>query len=168
MPYKNKEDKQKHNKNNYIKNRGYKKANHKGFFDGLANKAEEASSFLTRTKAPPNYLLNRILGYAEQAQMYNATTTWEQRLSPDDFEASRNKCLDRIWSSYQIVMEFEVMYDSTVDESWGNAKEMEGTKSKFTSEPISYYGDALESKIAAETHGNKANGIIDNKTKEDL
>ena len=168
MPYKNKEDKQKHNKNNYIKNRGYKKANHKGFFDGLANKAEEASSFLTRTKAPPNYLLNRILGYAEQAQMYNATTTWEQRLSPDDFEASRNKCLDRIWSSYQIVMEHEVMYDSTVDESWGNAKVLEGTKDKFTNEPISYYGDAFESKIAAEKHGNKANGIIDNKTKEDL
>ena len=168
MPYKNKEDKQKHNKNNYIKNRGYKKANHKGFFDGLANKAEEASSFLTRTKAPPNYLLNRILGYAEQAQMYNATTTWEQRLSPDDFEASRNKCLDRIWSSYQIVMEHEVMYDSTVDESWGNAKEMEGSDNKFTNEPISYYGDAFESKIAAEKHGNKSNGIIDNKTKEDL
>ena len=60
MPYKNKEDKQKHNKNNYIKNRGYKKANHKGFFDGLANKAEWASSFLTRTKAPPNYLLNLV------------------------------------------------------------------------------------------------------------
>ena len=168
MPYKNKEDKQKHNKNNYIKNRGYKKANHKGFFDGLANKAEEASSFLTRTKSPPNLTLNKILSYAEQAQMYNATTVWEQRLSNEDFEASRNKCLDRIWTSYQIVMEFEVMYDSTVDESWGNAKEMEGTKSKFTSEPISYYGDALESKIAAETHGNKANGIIDNKTKEDL
>jgi hypothetical protein len=168
MPYKNKEDKQKHNKNNYIKNRGYKKANHKGFFDGLANKAEEASSFLTRTKAPPNYLLNRILGYAEQAQMYNATTTWEQRLSPDDFEASRNKCLDRVWSSYQIVMEHEIMYDSTVDESWGNAKVLEGTKDKFTNEPISYYGDAFESKIAAEKHGNKSNGIIDNKTKEDL
>ena len=111
MPYKNKEDKQKHNKNNYIKNRGYKKANHKGFFDGLANKAEWASSFLTRTKSPPNLTLNKILSYAEQAQMYNATTTWEQRLSPDDFEASRNKCLDRIWSSYQIVMEHEVMYD---------------------------------------------------------
>ena len=168
MPYKNKEDKQKHNKNNYIKNRGYKKANHKGFFDGLANKAEEAASFLTRTKAPPNYLLNRILGYAEQAQMYNATTTWEQRLSPDDFEASRNKCLDRVWSSYQIVMEHEIMYDSTVDESWGNAKVLEGTKDKFTNEPISYYGDAFESKIAAEKHGNKSNGIIDNKTKEDL
>ena len=168
MPYKNKEDKQKHNKNNYIKNRGYKKANHKGFFDGLANKAEEASSFLTRTKAPPNYLLNRILGYAEQAQMYNATTTWEQRLSPDDFEASRNKCLDRVWSSYQIVMEHEIMYDSTVDESWGNAKVLEGTKDKFTNEPISYYGDAFESKIAAEKHGNKSNGIIDNKTKEGL
>ena len=168
MPYKNKEDKQKHNKNNYIKNRGYKKANHKGFFDGLANKAEEASSFLTRTKAPPNYLLNRILGYAEQAQMYNATTTWEQRLSPDDFEASRNKCLDRVWSSYQIVMEHEIMYDSTVDESWGNAKVLEGTKDKFTNEPISYYGDAFESKIAAEKHGNKSIGITDNKTKEDL
>ena len=168
MPYKNKEDRAMRDKERYVKNRGYKKATHKGFFDGLANKAEEASSFLTRAKAPPNYLLNRILGYAEQAQMYNATTVWEQRLSNEDFEASRNKCLDRIWASYQIVMEFEVMYDSTVDESWGNAKEMEGTKSKFTSEPISYYGDALESKIAAETHGNKANGIIDNKTKEDL
>ena len=168
MPYKNKEDKQKHNQNNYIKNRGYKKANHKGFFDGLANKAEEASSFLTRTKAPPNYILNRILGYAEQAQMYNATTEWEQRLSHNDFEASRNKCLDRIWSSYQIVMEQEVMYDSTVDESWGNAKKLEGTDNKFTNEPISYYGDALESKIAVEIHGNKANGIVDNKTKEDV
>ena len=167
MPYKNKEDKQKHNKNNYVKNRGYKKANHNGFFDGLANKAEEASSFLTRTKSPPNFTLNRILGLAEQAQMYTATTGWEKR-SAEDFEASRNRCLDRIWASYQIVMEFEVMYDSTVDESWGNAKVLEGTKDKFTREPISYYGDALESKIAAETHGNKANGIVETKTKEDL
>ena len=168
MPYKNKEDKQKHNKNNYIKNRGYKKANHKGFFDGLANKAEEASSFLTRTKSPPNFTLNRVLGLAEQAQMYNATTEWEKRLSHNDFEASRNRCLDRIWSSYQIVMEQEVMYDTTVDESWGNAKEIKGADNKFTNEPISYYGDALESKIAAETHGNKANGIVDTKTKEEI
>ena len=168
MPYKNKEDKQKHNKNNYIKNRGYKKANHKGFFDGLANKAEEASSFLTRTKSPPNFTLNRILGLAEQAQMYEATTEWEKRQPQEEFEASRNKCLDRVWSSYQIVMEHEIMYDSTVDESWGNAKVLEGTKDKFTNEPISYYGDAFESKIAAEKHGNKSNGIIDNKTKEDL
>ena len=167
MPYKNKEDKQKHNKSNYIKNRGYKKANHNGFFDGLANKAEEASSFLTRTKSPPNFTLNRILGLAEQAQMYTATTAWEKR-SHEDFEASRNRCLDRIWASYQIVMEFEVMYDSTVDESWGNAKKLLGEKDKFTSEPIAYYGDALESKIAAETHGNKANGIVDTKTKEDI
>ena len=129
---------------------------------------EEASSFLTRTKSPPNFTLNRVLGLAEQAQMYNATTEWEKRLSHDDFEASRNRCLDRIWSSYQIVMEQEVMYDSTVDESWGNAKVLEGTKDKFTNEPISYYGDALESKIAAETHGDKANGIVDNKTKEDI
>ena len=168
MPYKNKEDKQKHNKNNYIKNRGYKKANHKGFFDGLANKAEEASSFLTRTKSPPNFTLNRILGLAEQAQMYVATTIWEKRQPQEEFEASRNKCLDRVWSSYQIVMEHEIMYDSTVDESWGNAKVLEGTKDKFTNEPISYYGDAFESKIAAEKHGNKSNGIINNKTKEDL
>jgi hypothetical protein len=168
MPYKNKEDKQKHNKNNYIKNRGYKKANHKGFFDGLANKAEEASSFLTRTKSPPNFTLNRILGLAEQAQMYNATTVWEKRQPQEAFEASRNRCLDRIWASYQIVMEFEVMYDSTVDESWGNAKVLEGTKDKFTHEPISYYGDAFESKIAAEKHGNKSSGITDNKTKEDI
>lgn len=168
MPYKNKEDRATRDKERYVKNRGYKKANHKGFFDGLANKAEWASSFLTRTKAPPNYLLNKILNYADQAQMYNATTQWEKRLSHDDFEASRNRCLDRIWSSYQIVMEHEVMYDSTVDESWGNAKEIKGADNKFTTEPISYYGDALESKIAAETHGNKANGIVDNKTKEDL
>ena len=168
MPYKNKEDRATRDKERYVKNRGYKKANHKGFFDGLANKAEEASSFLTRTKSPPNFTLNRVLGLAEQAQMYNATTEWEKRLSHDDFEASRNRCLDRIWSSYQIVMEEEVMYDSTVDESWGNAKVLEGTKDKFTNEPISYYGDALESKIAAETHGDKANGIVDNKTKEDI
>ena len=60
------------------------------------------------------------------------------------------------------------MYDSTVDESWGNAKEIKNKEGKFTSEPISYYGDALESKIAAETHGNKANGIVDTKTKEDI
>ena len=168
MPYKNKEDRAIRDKERYVKNRGYKKANHKGFFDGLANKAEWASSFLTRTKAPPNYLLNKILSYAEQAQMYNATTEWEQRLSNDVFEASRNKCLDRIWSSYQIVMEQEVMYDSTVDESWGNAKEIKGADNKFTNEPISYYGDALESKIAAETHGNKANVIVDTKTKEEI
>ena len=168
MPYKNKEDRAMRDKERYVKNRGYKKATHKGFFDGLANKAEEASSFLTRTKSPPNFTLNRILGLAEQAQMYVATTIWEKRQPQEEFEASRNKCLDRVWSSYQIVMEHEIMYDSTVDESWGNAKVLEGTKDKFTHEPISYYGDAFESKIAAETHGNKANGIIDNKTKEDL
>ena len=167
MPYKNKEDRAIRDKGRYVKNRGYKKANHNGFFDGLANKAEEISSFLTRTKYPPNYVLNRLLGYAEQAQMYTATTAWEKR-SAEDFEASRNRCLDRVWASYQIVMEFEVMYDSTVDESWGNAKETKGKEGKFTREPISYYGDALESKIAAETHGNKANGIVDTKTKEDL
>ena len=168
MPYKNKEDRAMRDKERYVKNRGYKKATHKGFFDGLANKAEEASSFLTRTKSPPNFTLNRILGLAEQAQMYVATTIWEKRQPQEEFEASRNKCLDRVWSSYQIVMEHEIMYDSTVDESWGNAKVLEGTKDKFTNEPISYYGDAFESKIAAEKHGNKANGIIDNKTKEDL
>ena len=168
MPYKNKEDRATRDKERYVKNRGYKKANHKGFFDGLANKAEEASSFLTRTKSPPNFTLNRVLGLAEQAQMYEATTVWEKRQSQEDFEASRNRCLDRIWASYQIVMEFEVMYDSTVDESWGNAKVLEGTKDKFTHEPISYYGDAFESKIAAEKHGNKSIGITDNKTKEDL
>ena len=55
-----------------------------------------------------------------------------------------------------------------MDESWGNAKVLEGTKDKFTHEPISYYGDAFESKIAAEKHGNKSIGITDNKTKEDL
>ena len=168
MPYKNKEDRATRDKERYVKNRGYKKANHKGFFDGLANKAEEASSFLTRTKSPPNFTLNRVLGLAEQAQMYNATTEWEKRLSHNDFEASRNRCIDRIWSSYQIVMEQEVMYDTTVDESWGNAKEIKGADNKFTNEPISYYGDALESKIAAETHGNKANGIVDTKTKEEI
>ena len=168
MPYKNKEDRAMRDKERYVKNRGYKKATHKGFFDGLANKAEEASSFLTRTKSPPNFTLNRILGLAEQAQMYVATTIWEKRQPQEEFEASRNKCLDRVWSSYQIVMEHEIMYDSTVDESWGNAKVLEGTKDKFTNEPISYYGDAFESKIAAEKHGNKANGIIDNKTNEDL
>jgi hypothetical protein len=65
-------------------------------------------------------------------------------------------------------MEQEVMYDTTVDESWGNAKEIKGADNKFTNEPISYYGDALESKIAAETHGNKANGIVDTKTKEEI
>ena len=168
MPYKNKEDRATRDKERYVKNRGYKKANHKGFFDGLANKAEWASSFLTRTKSPPNFTLNRVLGLAEQAQMYNATTEWEKRLSHNDFEASRNRCIDRIWSSYQIVMEQEVMYDTTVDESWGNAKEIKGADNKFTNEPISYYGDALESKIAAETHGNKANGIVDTKTKEEI
>ena len=166
MPYKNKEDRAMRDKERYVKSRGYKKANHNGFFDGLANKAEEASSFLTRTKSPPNFTLNRILGLAEQAQMYNATTVWEKR-NAEDFEASRNRCLDRIWASYQIVMEFEVMYDSTVDESWGNAKKLLGEKDKFTSEPISYYGNTLDSKIAAETHGNKANGIVNTKTKED-
>ena len=168
MPYKNKEDRAIRDKKRYVKNRGYKKANHNGFFDGLANKSEEASSFLTRTNCPPNYTLNRILGLAEQAQMYEPTTQWEKRLSREKFEASRNKCLDRIWASYQIVMEYEVMYDSTVDESWGNAKKLEGAKDKFTHEPISYYGDAFESKIAAETFGKKPKGIVDTKLKKDI
>ena len=147
------------NKNNYIKNRGYKKANHKGFFDGLANKAEESSSFLTRTKIPPNYSLNRILGLAEQAQMYEATTEWEKRQPQEEFEASRNKCLDRIWDAYQLVQERELMHKNAKgkDESWNGAKQDPATK-KYVAEPIYYYGDHFEYVMGDELHGNKAQG----------
>ena len=50
------------------------------------------------------------------------------------------------------------------DESWGSAKEVDG---RWTPEPITYYGNALEDVLANELHGEKAQGIINTKNEED-
>ena len=83
-------------------------------------------------------------------------------------EKQREDCLKRIWDSYLIVQETEIMHPGRVgeDETWGGAKEVDG---KWIPEPITYYGDALEEVLADELHGNTANGVtpIRNSESED-
>ncbi len=110
-----------------------------------------------RGKIPPAVQLDRILNQIERITKLAYVS-----------ELEKQEGLNILWGMYTKVQSTIDKSNYTEDESWGNAKVLEGTKDKFTNEPISYYGDAFESKIAAEKHGNKSNGIIDNKTKEDL
>lgn len=81
-------------------------------------------------------------------------------------EKQREECIAKIWECYRVVQENEIMHpaESGKDESWGGAKEIDG---KWTPEPITYYGDALEDVLANELHGEKAQGIINTKNEED-
>jgi len=128
-----------------------------GYLDSLAISAEQVSSFLYRRSAPAHQTLLRIADLAEKAQNYERTTEWEKR-SPN-FDNQKQKVIDRIWKAYQVVQEKSILHESNkfADESNNNAKQ--DVKGRWVSEPITYYGDALEDVIANEQHGNKAKGI---------
>ena len=128
-----------------------------GYLDSLAISAEQVSSFLYRRNAPAHQTLSRIADLAEKAQNYERTTEWEKR-SPN-FDNQKQKVIDRIWKAYQVVQEKSILHDSNRfdDESNNNAKQ--NAKGRWVSEPVAYYGDALEDVIANELHGNKAKGV---------
>lgn len=128
-----------------------------GYLDSLAIRAEEASSFLSRRNNPAHQTLERIANLAEKAQNYERTTEWEKR-SPN-FDSQKQKVIDRIWKAYQVVQEREIMHEGSEgkDESHNNAKQ--DINGRWVSEPVTYYGDALEDVIANELHGNKSKGI---------
>ena len=150
-----------------------KAVNARGYLDGLAVLAEQYASFLTRRNAPPHVTLERIANLAEKAQNYKHTrmVNGEEYVDtrPSGLqgrEKQRDECLKRIWDAYLVVQENEIMHPGRVgeDESWGSAKEVDG---RWTPEPITYYGDALEDVLANELHGEKAQGIINTKNEED-
>lgn len=128
-----------------------------GYLDSLAISAEQVASFLYSRSAPAHQTLERIANLAEKAQNYERTTEWEKR-SPN-FDNQKQKVVDRIWKAYQLVQEKSIMHESNrfADESNNNAKQ--DVKGRWISEPITYYGDALEDVLANEQHGNKAKGI---------
>jgi hypothetical protein len=150
-----------------------KAVNARGYLDGLAVLAEQYASFLTRRNAPPHVTLERIANLAEKAQNYQHTRVENGKEYPDNRPTKlagqnkqREECLKRIWDAYLVVQESEIMHPGRVgeDESWGSAREVDG---RWTPEPITYYGDALEDVLANELHGEKAQGIINTKNEED-
>jgi hypothetical protein len=150
-----------------------KAVNARGYLDGLAVLAEQYASFLTRRNAPPHVTLERIANLAEKAQNYQHTQVVNGKEYPDNRPTKlagqnkqREECLKRIWDAYLVVQESEIMHPGRVgeDESWGSAREVDG---RWTPEPITYYGDALEDVLANELHGEKAQGIINTKNEED-
>ena len=150
-----------------------KAVNARGYLDGLAITAEQLASYLTRKDKPPHVTLQRIANLAEKAQNYEHTHVINGKEYVDTRpsglkgrEKQREECLKRIWDSYLIVQESEIMHPGRVgeDETWGGAKEING---RWTPEPVTYYGDALEDVLANELHGEKAQGIINTKNEED-
>ena len=150
-----------------------KAVNARGYLDGLAITAEQLASYLTRKDKPPHVTLQRIANLAEKAQNYKHTHVINGKEYVDTRpsglkgrEKQREECLKRIWDSYLIVQESEIMHPGRVgeDETWGGAKEVNG---RWTPEPITYYGNALEDVLANELHGEKAQGIINTKNEED-
>ena len=150
-----------------------KAVNARGYLDGLAVLAEQYASFLTRRNAPPHVTLERIANLAEKAQNYQHTQVVNGKEYPDNRPTKlagqnkqREECLKRIWDAYLVVQESEIMHPGRVgeDESWGSAREVDG---RWTPEPITYYGNALEDVLANELHGEKAQGIINTKNEED-
>ena len=150
-----------------------KAVNARGYLDGLAITAEQLASYLTRKDKPPHVTLQRIANLAEKAQNYEHTHVINGKEYVDTRpsglkgrEKQREECLKRIWDSYLIVQESEVMHPGRVgeDESWGSAKEVNG---RWTPEPVTYYGNALEDVLANELHGEKAQGIVNTKNEED-
>lgn len=150
-----------------------KAVNARGYLDGLAITAEQLASYLTRKDKPPHVTLQRIANLAEKAQNYEHTHVINGKEYVDTRpsglkgrEKQREECLKRIWDSYLIVQESEIMHPGRVgeDETWGGAKEVNG---RWTPEPVTYYGNALEDVLANELHGEKAQGIVNTKNEED-
>lgn len=151
-----------------------KSANARGYLDNLAIRAEEYASYATRKKRPPHVTLERIANLAEKAQNYQHTQIVNGKEYPDNRPTKlegqnkqREECLKRIWDSYQVVQETEIMHPSRVgeDETWNGATRDDN--GKWNSEPIYYYGDAFEDVVADELHGEKAQGIVNTKNEED-
>ena len=142
---------------NKPENKHRKATSANGYLDALAIRAVEASSYLSRRNNPAHQTLSRITDLAEKAQQYERTTEWEKR-SPN-FDNQKQKVIDRIWKAYQVVQEKAILHKSNrfTDESNGNAKQ--DAKGRWLSEPVTYYGDALEDVVANELHGNKAKGV---------
>lgn len=151
-----------------------KSANARGYLDNLAIRAEEYASYVTRKKRPPHVTLERIANLAEKAINYQHTRLKDGKEYPDKRpsllegrEKQREQCLKRIWDSYQVVQETEVMHPSRSgeDETWNGATRDDN--GKWNPEPIYYYGDAFEDVVADELHGEKAQGIVNTKNEED-
>ena len=151
-----------------------KSANSRGYLDNLAIRAEEYASYVTRKKRPPHVTLERIANLAEKAIDYQHTQVVNGKEYPDNRPTKlagqtkqRDDCLKRIWGSYEVVQETEIMHPSRAgkDETWNMAKEDEN--GKWIPEPIYYYGDALEDVLADELYGEKAQGIVNTKNEED-
>lgn len=157
-----------------MKTKHRKSANARGYLDNLAIRAEEYASYVTRKKRPPHVTLERIANLAEKAQNYKHTRIENGKEYFDNrptklvgHEKQREECLKRIWDSYQVVQETEIMHPSRVgeDETWNGAKEDENKK--WNPEPLDYYGDAFEEVLADELHGEKAQGIVNTKYEEE-
>ena len=150
-----------------MKNKNRRATSAVGTLDGYAIRAEEYSSYITRTKIPPQVALTRIMNLAEKAQNYQHMRTDRHGKSvPDNRpvneerrESQRAKVLARIWKAYEVVLNNEVMHPSKAgkDESWNNAKQDSETK-KWVSDPIYFYGDEFEHVVGDELYGMKAQG----------
>ena len=136
-----------------------------GTLDGYAIRAEEYASFITRKKRPPHVTLARIANLAEKAMEYQYTLfingveySDTRKSRKDGQERQRVKVLDRIWESYRIVQEKEIMHpsESGKDETWNGAQR--NSIGKWVAEPTYYYGDHFEYVIGDEFYGNKAQG----------
>ena len=160
-----------------MKNKHRKATSANGNLDSYAIAAEHLSSYLTRRGKPPQVTLERIANLAEKAMNHVHTmknsigvTVKDTRVAREEGrESQRNKVLDRIWAAYQIVQEEEIMhpYAQGKDESWNNAKRLDGNKN-YTPEPVYYYGNHFETVVEDELYGYKAQGrtpIKNNDTK---
>ena len=150
-----------------MKNKYRKAGSANGTLDGYAIRAEEYASYLTRRNRPAQVSLERIMNLAEKAQNYQYTRVNDSgNVVPENRsarkagqEAQRQRCLDRIWKAYEVVLSNEVMHPSKTgkDESWNNAKQDSETK-KWVSDPIYFYGDEFEYVVGDELYGMKAQG----------
>ncbi len=148
-----------------------------GGLDALAIMAEQQASFLTRRNKPPHVTLERIANIAERVQNYtHMRYNRHGKAVPDTrperqkgFESQKEKCLKRVWDAYALVQEREILHPDAQgkDESWNNAKRLDGAKN-YTPEPVYYYGNHFENVIEDELYGYKAQGrtpIKNNDTK---
>ena len=109
-----------------------------GGLDALAIVAEQQASFLTRRNKPPHVTLERIANIAERVQnfthmRYNRHRKAVPNTRPErveGFEVQRERCLKRVWDAYELVQEREIMHKDAEgkDESWNNAKRLDGNE----------------------------------------
>lgn len=143
------------------------------YLDSLVIRGEHLASFLTRRNMPPQVSLNRVMDLIEKAKNFKHTYKNHGEMvvdtRPSKQQSHKNmidKAVARLWECYQEILENEVAHpaESGKDESWNGAKRV-GTK--WVSDPVYFFGDALEEVLADELHGEKAQGIINTKNEED-